>query len=179
MTEQPLYEIKGVLTKFMRMLFPLEFRIDSISDFPPALPFRYPLLAGEVIRLPEKVEAFDGREAAFSYYKVLTAHLAGRHEFGTFSLRLADLPGFEERAEVGVEALSSFISSFEEPEIAGALLRLCESVRIDAELKRKVLQLVQRRHTTLSAYITEALQRMVESDKLQRMVKPTSDVEQI
>jgi len=52
-------------------------------------------------------------------------------------------------------------------------------VRIDAELKRKVLQLVQRRHTTLSAYITEALQRMVESDKLQRMVKPTSDVGQI
>ena len=52
-------------------------------------------------------------------------------------------------------------------------------VRIDAELKKKVLQLMRRRHITLSAYITEALQRMVESDKLQRMVKPTRDVEQI
>jgi nitric oxide reductase NorD protein len=135
-TVQPLHEIKGVLTKFMRMLFPLEFRIDSLSDFAPALPFRYPLLPGEVIQLPEKIEAFESRDTAFSYYKVLTAHLAGRHEFGTFSLRLADLAGFEQRAELGVEALSSFVSSFAEPEVAGALLRLCEAVRIDAKLMR-------------------------------------------
>ena len=134
--EQPLHEIKGVLTKFMRMLFPLEFRIDSLSDFGPALPFRYPLLAGEVIHLPDKVEGFESHAAAFSYYKVLTAHLAGRHEFGTFSLRLADLAGFEERGETGVEALSSFVSSFSQPGIADALLRLCEAVRIDAALMR-------------------------------------------
>jgi len=135
-TAQPLHEIKGVLTKFMRMLFPLEFRIDSLTDFAPTLPFRYPLLPGEVIQLPETVEIFDNRDSAFSYYKVLAAHLAGRHEFGTFSLRLADVAGFEQRSELGLEALSSFVSSFAEPEVAGALLRLCEAVRVDAKLMR-------------------------------------------
>ncbi|HTY54703.1 MAG TPA: hypothetical protein VMB26_05870, partial [Candidatus Binataceae bacterium] len=123
LTAQPLHEIKGLLTKFMRMLFPLEFRIDSLSDFAPTLPFRYPLLPGEVIQLPEKVEVFRSRDTAFSYYKVLAAHLAGRHEFGTFSLRLSDLPGFENRAEAGVEAISSFVSSFAEPDVASAILR--------------------------------------------------------
>jgi hypothetical protein len=158
----------------MRMLFPLEFRIDSISDFPPALPFRYPLLAGEVIRLPEKVEAFDGREAAFSYYKVLTAHLAGRHEFGTFSLRLADLPGFEERAEVGVEALSSFISSFEEPEIAGALLRLCESVRIDAELTRTYKGLAPEIAAVNHALVARLAPRLLSSLLVRLALDPVS-----
>ena len=125
----------------MRMLFPLEFRIDSLSDFPPAPAFRYPLLPGEVIQLPEKVEIFQNSEMGFSYYKVLAAHLAGRHEFGTFSLHLGDLEGFENRAEVGVEALSSYVSSFAEPEVASALLRLCEAVRVDAELTRTYLGL--------------------------------------
>jgi len=32
---QDLFEIKGVLTKFMRMLFPLEFRIDSLANGAP------------------------------------------------------------------------------------------------------------------------------------------------
>ena len=32
---QALHEIKGVLTKFMRMLFPLEFRFDSIANSRP------------------------------------------------------------------------------------------------------------------------------------------------
>jgi hypothetical protein len=39
---QNLFEIKGVLTKFMRMLFPLEFRIDSLANSGPMLPFHYP-----------------------------------------------------------------------------------------------------------------------------------------
>ncbi len=37
---QELYAIKGMLTKFMRMLFPLEFRIDSVQNAAPSLPFR-------------------------------------------------------------------------------------------------------------------------------------------
>ena len=48
-----LHEIKGVLTKFMRMLFPLEFRLDGITGEGAVAPaFRYPLLAGEVIFCP-------------------------------------------------------------------------------------------------------------------------------
>ncbi|HEY6394480.1 MAG TPA: VWA domain-containing protein [Candidatus Binataceae bacterium] len=141
---QPLYEIKGVLTKFMRMLFPLEFRIDSISNCAPMLPFHYPLIPGEMIYLPEAVEQFGGNANAYDYYFVTSAHLAARHEFGSFELRLSDIPGFEERGETGVEAIDSFVASFEDPALAGALMRLCESARIDAELERRYRGLAPR-----------------------------------
>ena len=51
-----MHEIKGVLTKFMRMLYPQEFRLDSIANCGPMLAFHYPLLAGEMIHLPEQIE---------------------------------------------------------------------------------------------------------------------------
>ncbi|MFZ0657873.1 MAG: hypothetical protein WAM05_04100, partial [Candidatus Binataceae bacterium] len=138
---QPLFEIKGVLTKFMRMLFPLEFRIDSIANCGPMLPFHFPLLPGEMIYLPEKVDAFGSAGDEYSYYLVTTAHLASRHDFGTFDFRLADIPGFEDRAETGVEAIDSFVASFDDAALAGALMRLGEAARIDAALGRRYLGL--------------------------------------
>ena len=133
-----LHQIKGVLTKFMRMLFPLEFRLDAISGEGAVAPaFRYPLLAGEVIFVPERADNFSSRDEAFSYYKVIAAHLAARHEFGGFAFKLADRPGFEERGETGIEALQAFIATFPDPKLAGAMLRLCESARIDAALARR------------------------------------------
>src|SRR5580692_7628719 len=141
---QNLFEIKGVLTKFMRMLFPLEFRIDSIANGAPMLPFHYPLLPGEMIYLPERLEAFGTRSDAYIYYFVTTAHLAARHDFGTFKLKLADIVGFEERGETGVEAIDSIVASFDEPGLAGALMRLAESARIDAELARRYRGLAPR-----------------------------------
>ncbi|MGO9060786.1 MAG: hypothetical protein ACLQU2_25900, partial [Candidatus Binataceae bacterium] len=60
-----LHQIKGVLTKFMRMLFPLEFRLDAISGEGAVAPaFRYPLLAGEVIFVPERADNFSSRDEA-------------------------------------------------------------------------------------------------------------------
>jgi len=141
---QDLFEIKGVLTKFMRMLFPLEFRIDSIANGGPILPFHYPLIPGEMIFLPERLEPFGTRGDAYTYYLVTTAHLAGRHDFGTFKLKLADIEGFEERGETGVEAIDSFVASFDDPDLAGALMRLAESARIDAELARRYRGLAPR-----------------------------------
>jgi hypothetical protein len=133
-----LHEIKGVLTKFMRMLFPLEFRIDGISsEGAVSAAFRYPLLAGEVIYLPQRSDSFASREEAFSYYKVITAHLAARHEFGSFALKLSDHAGFDDRGETGLEAVSAYLSTFADPKLAGAMLRLCESVRIDSALSRR------------------------------------------
>ena len=130
-----LHEIKGVLTKFMRMLFPLEFRLDGITgEGAVSAAFRYPLLAGEVIYLPERSDNFTSRDEAFSYYKVIAAHLAARHEFGSFAFKLGDQPGFEERGETGLEALHAFVASFPDPKLAGAMLRLCEAARIDAAL---------------------------------------------
>lgn len=139
-----LHEIKGVLTKFMRMLFPLEFRIDSIANLGTPLPFRYPLIAGEMIYLPEYVSAFEAREDALDYYLVVATHLAERHEFGTFSLRLAEVAGFEDRAETGLEAIESFVSSFSDSALAGALMRLCESSRIDLRIRQRYRGLAPR-----------------------------------
>ncbi|HUN58198.1 MAG TPA: hypothetical protein VMU41_08795, partial [Candidatus Binataceae bacterium] len=133
--EHALFMVKGMLTKFMRMLFPLEFRIDSLPESGAILPFHYPLLYGGMIYLPERINGIGGADAARDYYVLTAAHLAGRHEFGTFDLKLADLPGFDERAETGLEALDSFVASFEDPALAGALLRLCEAARIDAVLR--------------------------------------------
>ncbi|HZO80175.1 MAG TPA: VWA domain-containing protein [Candidatus Binataceae bacterium] len=139
-----LHEIKGVLTKFMRMLHPQEFRLDSIANCGPMLAFHYPLLAGEMIHLPEQVEALAPPASAYDYYFVIAAHLAGRHEFGTFNLRLADLSGFEDRGETGVEAIESFVGAFADPTLGGALMRLCEAVRVDAELARRYRGLAPR-----------------------------------
>ena len=54
-----LHEIKGVVTKFMRMLFPLEFRVDSLTNSSVMLPFHYPLMAGEMIYLPERIDSLE------------------------------------------------------------------------------------------------------------------------
>jgi nitric oxide reductase NorD protein len=134
---QPLHEIKGVLTKFMRMLFPLEFRIDSLANSAPLLPFHYPLLAGEMIYLPERVEAIGATGDPYAYYLVTAAHLAARHDFGSFKFKLSDIAGFEARGETGVEAIDCFVESFDDPALAGALMRLGEAARIDAELRRR------------------------------------------
>ncbi|HJU28625.1 MAG TPA: VWA domain-containing protein [Candidatus Binataceae bacterium] len=142
--EQPLHVVKGMLTKFMRMLFPMEFRIDSLPNVGATLPFHYPLTPGEMIYLPESVSRIGGAEMARDYYVATAAHLAARHEFGSFDFRLADIAGFEDRAESGVEALESYVSSFDDPALAGALMRLCESARIDAELARKYRGLAPR-----------------------------------
>ncbi|HKV55015.1 MAG TPA: VWA domain-containing protein [Candidatus Binataceae bacterium] len=150
--DHALFMVKGMLTKFMRMLFPLEFRLDSIANTGATLPFHYPLIAGEMIYLPETVSHIGGAEGARDYYILTAAHLAARHEFGTFEFRLADMPGFEDRGETGVEALDCFVESFEDPALAGALMRLCESARVDAELARHYRGLaprIQRMNSTL------------------------------
>ncbi|MGH7907853.1 MAG: nitric oxide reductase activation protein NorD, partial [Candidatus Binataceae bacterium] len=50
----------------------------------------------------------------------------------------------EGRGETGVEALDSFVAGFDDPSLAGALLRLCETARIDAELRRRYRGLAPR-----------------------------------
>src|ERR1700683_1958115 len=162
---QDLFEIKGVLTKFMRMLFPLEFRIDSIANSCPLHHITYPLRPEEMIYLPEKLEPSGSRGDAYIYYFVTTAHLAARHDFGTFKLKLADIAGFEERGETGVEAIDSFVASFEDPGLAGALMRLAESARIDAELARRYRGLAPRiaglNHSLLERLHPEALRTLL------------------
>jgi nitric oxide reductase NorD protein len=163
--EHALFMVKGMLTKFMRMLFPLEFRIDSLPESGAILPFHYPLLYGGMIYLPERINGIGGADSARDYYVLTAAHLAGRHEFGTFDLKLADLPGFDDRAETGLEALDSFVASFEDPALAGALLRLCEAARIDSILRGRYRGLdrrAARMNDTLAATLApQALSTML------------------
>ena len=142
--EQALFMVKGMLAKFMRMLFPLEFRIDTLPNAGAVLPFHYPLSGGEMILLPETIAGVGGAAMARDYYVLTAAHLAGRHEFGSYDLRLADLEGFAERGETGVEAIDGFIESFADPALAGALFRLAEAARIEGELKRRYRGLAPR-----------------------------------
>ena len=86
-TALELHQVKGLLTKVMRMLFPLEFRIDSLANLTNALPFRFPFANGEVVHLPESVDGLGSHDDCFDYYLMLAAHLAGRHEFGTYDIR--------------------------------------------------------------------------------------------
>jgi nitric oxide reductase NorD protein len=142
--EHALFMVKGMLTKFMRMLFPLEFRIDTLPNAGAVLPFHYPLSGGEMILLPETIAGVGDAAMARDYYVLTAAHLAGRHEFGSYDLRLADLEGFAERGETGVEAIDGFIESFADPALAGALFRLAEAARIEGELKRRYRGLAPR-----------------------------------
>src|SRR5580692_1651159 len=154
--DHALYRVKGMLTKFMRMIFPLEFRIDSMPNSGATLPFHYPLVGGEMIYLPETVAGIGGAEMARDYFVLTAAHLAGRHEFGTFDFQLASMPGFEERSEAGVEAIDGYVASFDDPALAGALMRLCESARIDAEICRRYSGLTTR-VTRMHAVLAENL----------------------
>ena len=149
----------------MRMLFPLEFRIDSLENCDPALPFHYPFAAGEMIYLPERVEPFGTPGAAYNYYFTTTAHLAARHDFGTFALQLADIPGFEERGETGIEAIDAFVEGFDDPALAGALMRLMESARIDAELARRYRGLAPK-----IADLNRALMRQLHPESISTML---------
>ena len=132
-----LHEIRSVLAKFMRMMFPMDFRLDALEGRGPVPAFRYPLLGGEVLYLPERADGLGSRGGAFVYYKVIAAHLAARHDYGTFDFALAQLPEFQGRGERGVEALDAYVGTFPDPKLAGAMLRLCEGVRIDAALSRE------------------------------------------
>jgi nitric oxide reductase NorD protein len=132
-----LHDFRGVLAKFVRMLFGREFRIDSFPESKPLAAFSFPLRQTMRIRLPERLEDPDRGLPAFTYYKVLAAHLGARHEFGTFSLSLGDLPGFEGRSESGAAALEAFPAAFSDRQLASALLRLCEAARIDAAMARE------------------------------------------
>jgi hypothetical protein len=162
-----LYLVKGMLTKFMRMLFPVEFRIDSLPNTGAVLPFHYPLMPGEMIYLPDQISGIGDDKMARDYYVLTAGHLAGRHEFGTFDFQLADVAGFEERGETGVEALERYVSSFDDPGLAGALMRLCESARVDAELARRYRGLAPRLDR-LNAALVERLKPYALSTMLVR-----------
>lgn len=163
--EHALFMVKGMLTKFMRMLFPLEFRIDTLPNAGAVLPFHYPLSGGEMILLPETIAGVGGAAMARDYYVLTAAHLAGRHEFGSYDLRLADLEGFAERGETGIEAIDGFIESFADPALAGALFRLAEAARIEGELKRRYRGLAPRIER-MNAALAQALKPLAFSTML-------------
>ena len=87
-----------------------------------------------MIYLPETVDAFGGADEERSYYLLTAAHLAARHEFGTFDFRLADIPASRSAPRPASRRSTASSPRSRTPALAGALMRLCESARIDAAL---------------------------------------------
>jgi hypothetical protein len=53
-------------------------------------------------------------------------------------------------------------------------------IRLDGKLKEQASRILRRRHSNLSAFVTQALQQLVESDNLERRVNGRSEeVEQV
>ena len=111
--EHALYQVKGMLTKFMRMIYPLEFRIDSLPESGATLPFHYPLIGGEMIYLPESVSGIGGVEMTRDYFVLTAAHLAGRRK-GHNRIRYTSAGTCQCRSGPPVEGCEETGQAFEE-----------------------------------------------------------------
>ena len=79
------------------------------------------------------------------------------------------MPGFEDRGETGVEAIESYVASFDDPGLGGALMRLCESARVDAR-SRGAIAAWRRASTRLNRALVEKLNPRALSTMLVRGV---------
>lgn len=133
-------EVEGMLRRYLTMMSRRSFQLLSS----PGLWMRPPLLAPEdvAVRLPERVDLFDNSEDNQAVYKVVTSHLAGRFEYGTYDLDLDELtargwapPSVPEEGAPGRDVIA-FLGCFPNPLLSSALFVLLDGVRIDACLER-------------------------------------------
>ncbi|RMF21310.1 MAG: VWA domain-containing protein [Deltaproteobacteria bacterium] len=130
-------EIQPVLQRFALMLGRRNLHLSSA----PGLWLRPPILPGDdlVLLLPERVGLWPASEDNQAFYKLAVAHGAGRWEYGTHLLRIAEL---RERGTPLPEAapadgdLVAFLESFPNPLLAAGLFVMLDGMRIDAALAR-------------------------------------------
>ena len=86
---------------------------------------------GHHVYLPERMEVY-GDERDFTLYRVRTALAVGHLEFGTFDLRLDDVPGdWPERAG-GESELERFFRAFQNRSLARDLFQILADARVEA-----------------------------------------------
>lgn len=91
---------------------------------------------GHHIYLPENMDRF-GDDRDFTLYRVLTALSAAYLEFGTFDLRLDQMPGTWPEASEGEGELERFFRSFPMRTLARDLFGVLEDHRIEARLRKE------------------------------------------
>lgn len=134
-----LSDVHGVLLKYLHMLCgrAVGIKESSAVSFPP------PLEEGDdLLSLPAVVEVFPTYEENFRLYRVLAAHQAGRMEFGTYALSLAEfwshLPAavreLLSRQTRPPDTLDAYCRLFPHPERLQALFVYVESQRIARRL---------------------------------------------
>lgn len=133
-------EVDGMLRRYLAMMSRRTFQLVSS----PGVWMRPPLIAPEdvAIRLPERVDLFDSSEDNQALYKVVTSHIAGRFEYGTYDFRLRELlrrgwtpPSPPVEVEESADIVA-FLACFPNPLLASALFVLLDGVRVDACLER-------------------------------------------
>ena len=135
-----LAEVHSALVKFMHMLCGEAVSIQEIGEvsFPP--PFAIVEDEDEFLPLPASIDLFSTFEENFRLYCMFAAHQAGRVEFGTYDLSIADIwsqvPSFvRERAEANGHPprdLAAYCKLFPKPEQIEALFMFVEGRRINA-----------------------------------------------
>ncbi len=135
-----LSEVHSALVKFMHMLCGEAVSIQEVGDivFPP--PFAIVEDEGELLPLPASIDLFPTFEENFRLYCTFAAHQAGRVEFGTYDLCIADIwsqvPSFvQEWAETNGHPprdLAAYGKLFPKPEQFEALFIFIEGQRINA-----------------------------------------------
>ena len=135
-----LAEVHSVLVKFIHMLCGEAVSIQEVDElsFPP--PLAIVDEEDEFLPLPAEIDLFSTFEENFRLYCVLAAHQAGRVEFGTYALSVADIwpqvPAFvHERASTDDQPpqdLGTYFKLFPKPEQIEALFMFVEGQRVAA-----------------------------------------------
>ncbi|HEY2772817.1 MAG TPA: VWA domain-containing protein [Candidatus Binatia bacterium] len=134
-------EVDGMLRRYLTMMSRRSFQLVP----GPGIWMRPPLAAPEdvAIRLPERVDLFESTDDNQALYKVVATHIAGRFEYGTYSLDLGELgargwiPPLAPPADAGEASdVIAFLGCFPNPLLASSLFVLLDGVRVDACLER-------------------------------------------
>ena len=135
-----LTDIQGILVKFLHMLSGTASALAEANglSLPPPLAEE----KGELVPLPSSIEMFPTYEENFRLYRVLTAHQAGRVEFGTYACSLSDLwPSLPPLVHTLLNAeadppddLASYFRLFPRPDLIEDLFLCVEGKRIAARL---------------------------------------------
>ena len=131
-------EIEGLMQRFLIMMSRRSFQLIPS----PGVWFRPPLAAADetCLRLPERVDLYETSEDNQLFYKLTLAHIAGRYEYGTYSLsrtRLVEQGLLREDPEAESDDVIGVINSLPNPLLAASLFILLDGVRIDACLARE------------------------------------------
>ncbi len=130
-------EVEPVLERLGRMLARGRLHLNPA----PGIWLRPPILPGDerAVVVPERVDLWPESEDNQRFYKLIVAHAAGRWEYGTYGLRIAELrrQGIPLPDATPADGnLAAFLESFPNPLLAAGLFVLLDGIRIDAALAR-------------------------------------------